>query len=140
MTDTAHYKDDPGGKQLPDDTEIIDASARTKPRVHGAEAGKTKTAADELSFLGDVPLQLNMVLGEVTMPLGEVISLETDSIVQLNKPSGDPIDIYVENQKLGKGEVIVLHEKLRIRVLEITSPFRESEELRVQGTEEKEEE
>ena len=139
MTDAARYKDGPDGKQLPDDTEIIDASARTKPRVHGAEAEESK-AVEELSFLGDVPLRLNMVLGEVTMPLGEIIGLEIDSIVRLDKASGDPIDIYVENQKLGKGEVIVLHEKLRIRVLEVISPFRESEESSPQRTEQREEE
>ena len=139
MTDAADYKSDPSGERIPDDAEIIDASARTRPRVHTSEAEKSK-AIGELSFLGDIPLRLNMVLGEATMPLGEIIALETDSIVQLDKPSGEPIDIYVENQKLGTGEVIVLHEKLRIRVLEVTSPSRESKKSEAQQLEKQGEE
>jgi len=139
MTDAADYKSDPSGERIPDDAEIIDASARTRPRVHAAEAEEPK-AIGELSFLGDIPLRLNMVLGEATMPLGEIIALETDSIVQLDKPSGEPIDIYVENQKLGTGEVIVLHEKLRIRVLEVTSPSRESKKPEAQQLEKQGEE
>ena len=96
--------------------------------------GLREARSGDLAFLADVPLRLNIVLGEVTMPLGEVIALETDSIVQLDKLSGEPIDIYVENQKLGKGEVIVLHEKLRVRLVEVTSPSREREEPETQGT------
>jgi flagellar motor switch protein FliN/FliY len=69
-----------------------------------------------------------MVLGKATMSLGEVIALETDSIVQLDKPSGDPVDIYVEDQRLGSGEVLVLHEKIRIRLLEVSSPSAEEQE------------
>ena len=103
--------------------EIIDASARTRPRIHDVDAEPEKVG--DLEFLGDVPLKLSMVLGESDMTLGEVIALEADSVVQLGKPSGEPIDIYVENQMLGKGEVIVLHDKVRVRVLEITRPSRE---------------
>ncbi len=128
MTDAADYENGATGKQLPDDVEIIDASKRTRPRVHGAEADEPEPVED-LSFLGDVSLRLNMVLGEATMPLGEVITLEADSIIQLEKLSGEPIDIYVENQKLGKGEVLVIHEKMRIRVLEITSPLHDTEQF-----------
>lgn len=119
--------------------EVIDAAARTRPRIHSAKEARPKEI-EELAFLGDVPLKLNMVLGDARLPLGEVIALETDSIVQLNKPSGDPVDIYVENQKLGTGEVIVIHERLRIRVLEITSPLREQEELEAKEPKEEQEE
>jgi flagellar motor switch protein FliN/FliY len=77
-----------------------------------------------------------MVLGETDMTLGEVIALDADSVVQLGKPSGEPIDIYVENQMLGKGEVIVLHDKVRVRVLEITRPSRERFEQETRRPEE----
>jgi flagellar motor switch protein FliN/FliY len=102
-------------------------------------SAEIKNEIGELAFLGDVPLHLNMVLGKTTMSLGEVIALKTDSIVQLDKPSGDPVDIYVEDQRLGSGEVLVLHEKIRIRLLEVASPSAE-EQMEKPGAREPEEE
>ncbi len=125
--------EDPSGEEAEQTGEVIDTSARTRPRIHSADALDTKHEIEELIFLSDVPLRLNMILGEATMSLGEVIALESDSIVQLDKPSGDPVDIFLENQKLGTGEVIVLHERLRIRLLEVTSPFRGKEGERMQN-------
>ncbi len=115
--------------------EIIDATTRNRPRIHRLGAER-RDGGGGLDFLKDVPLKLNVVLAQTTMQLGEVIALEADSIVQLDKPSGDPVDIYIEDQKLGRGEVVVIHEKLRIRILEITPPFMKSEEAGASKTEE----
>ena len=142
MIEDAFNTDNPGGETPEQGGEVIDTAARTRPRIHSAAAAEPEIEIEDLTFLSDISLKLNMVLGEATMSLGEVIALEGDSIVQLNKPSGDPVDIFVENQKLGTGEVIVLHEKLRVRLLEVTSPSREKEEGRIQdmGAQQPEEE
>ncbi len=121
MTDEKDHKEASAEGKAPEGGMIIDATAHRRPRVHGLELDNRKGEA-RLDFLADVPLKVNVVLADTTMPVGEILALGTDSIVQLDKPSGDPVDIYVENQKLGRGEVIVLQEKLRIRVVEITPP------------------
>lgn len=128
MTDGLDNNANPGEQQFDQEGGVIDASARTRPRIHSAKSAEVKDEVEELDFLGDVLLHLNMVLGKATLSLGEVIALEKDSIVQLDKPSGDPVDIYVEDQRLGSGEVLVLHEKIRIRLLEVASPTAEEEE------------
>ncbi len=128
MIENVFNTDNPSEERLEQEGEVIDAAARTRPRIHAPDAAEPELEIEGLTFLSDVPLRLNMVLGQATMSLGEVIALESDSIVQLDKLSGDPVDIFVENQKLGTGEVIVLHEKLRVRLLEVTSPSREKED------------
>jgi flagellar motor switch protein FliN/FliY len=125
MTDSEQRKDDAAkrgraGKSGGTGT-VINASAGRRPRVHEPVTDRKKEPVG-LDFLGDIPLKLNVVLATASMPLGEIVSLEADSIVQLEKPSGDPVDILIEDQPLGKGEVIVLHEKLRVRILEVTPP------------------
>jgi flagellar motor switch protein FliN len=127
MTGMNEHEEHSQGDHLPESGTVIDAAARRRPRVHDV-AEKHEEEAVGLNFLTDVPLRLNVILGETDMSLGEVIGLETGSVVQLDKLSGDPIDIYVENQKLGRGEVVVLHEKIRIRLLEITPPTRSLDE------------
>jgi len=107
------------GRTVKEPQTIIDAASSRKTRLRKSEY---KGAPLEIEFLSDVSLRISVVLAETKMPVRELLALGTDSVVQLNKLSGDPVDIYVENQKLGKGEVIVLQEKLRIRLLEITPP------------------
>lgn len=121
MTDDKDRKETPAEEKAPEAGMIIDATAHRRPRVHGLELDHRKGTV-RLDFLADVPLKVNVVLADTSMPVREILTLGTDSIVQLDKPSGDPVDIYVENQKLGRGEVIVLQEKLRIRVVEIAPP------------------
>ena len=136
MTGTGNDKEGRSAKGPLKTGAIIDATAQRRPRVHKPQT-KRRTGAADLMFLRDVPLKVNVVLAETTMPLGEILALGTDSVVQLDKLSGDPVDIYVENQQLGRGEVLVLQEKLRIRVLEITPVSRASEEDTLDQTKEK---
>lgn len=133
MTDGKDHGEKPPSKR-PDSGVIIDAAAHRTPRVQGPETGPKGAAG--LDFLSDVPLKLSVVLANTTMPVGEVLALGTDSVVQLDKPSGDPVDIYVGNRRLGKGEVVVLQEKLRIRVLEITPPLSVSHMTETENPEE----
>jgi len=101
---------------------IIDAASSHKSRLsRAADAGPNDTSIG-LEFLADVNLKISVVLAETKMPMRELLALGNESVVQLNKLSGEPVDLYLEDQKLGKGEVIVLQEKLRIRLLEVTPP------------------
>ena len=102
MTDTGNDREGRSAKEPPKSGAIIDAAAQRRPRVYKPEA-KRQTGAADLVFLEDVPLKVNVVLAETTMPLGEILALGADSVVQLDKLSGDPVDIYVERQQLGKG-------------------------------------
>jgi len=125
MNDVEDSKSDRPAQASFEGSAIIDATAQRRPRVHEPEADRGKGVAD-IGSLTDVPLKVNVILAETTMPLREILALGTDSVVQLDKPSGDPVDIFIERQQLGRGEVIVLQEKLRIRVLEVTpvKPFK----------------
>jgi len=42
-------------------------------------------------------------------------------VVELNKTAGEPVEIYVNEKLLGKGEVIVVNERFGVRVTEIIS-------------------
>jgi flagellar motor switch protein FliN/FliY len=119
MSDTSDFRENPEDGKTPVRGAIIDATAHRRPRVHGICAEGAKRA-EALDFFRDIILKVNVVLAETTMSVGDVLALGADSVVQLDKPSSDPLDIFLEGQKLGKAEVIVLQEKLRIRVLEIT--------------------
>ncbi|NOX25308.1 MAG: flagellar motor switch protein FliN [Deltaproteobacteria bacterium] len=85
--------------------------------------GKTANYDDSqnLDFLLDIPLKVTAELGKTTMIINNMLQLAQGSVVELDKTAGEPVDIYVNEKLLGKGEVIVVNEKFGIRITEIIS-------------------
>jgi len=74
-----------------------------------------------LDFLLDIPLRVTVELGQNTMIINNMLQLTQGSVVELDKTAGEPVDIYVNEKLLGKGEVIVVNEKFGVRITEIIS-------------------
>ena len=59
------------------------------------------------------------------MYVEDVLRLNTDSVIELDKPAGDPVDIYVNDRHVARGEVLVVNDTFCVRVSEITEPAAE---------------
>jgi flagellar motor switch protein FliN/FliY len=94
------------------------------------ENDKTKPAGGEscsngkcdLDIILDIPLDVTVELGKVKMPVNELLQLGQGSIIELSKQVGEPLDIYINNKLVAKGEVVILDEKFGIRVADIVNP------------------
>lgn len=87
-----------------------------------ARAGVGANAA-AIDLLSDVSLQVRIELGRTRMLVEDVLRLGADSVVELDKAAGDPVDIYVNGRHIARGEVLVLNEAFCVRVSEIIEPF-----------------
>jgi flagellar motor switch protein FliN len=67
----------------------------------------------------DVPVTLSVELGSCRLPMRDVLQLSADSIVPLNKPAGAPVDLYVNQKLIGRGEVVVVDNHFGIKIAEI---------------------
>lgn len=74
---------------------------------------------DGLSFVMDVPVELTIELGRKTTRIGEVLRLGPGSILELNKANGEPLDVYVNNRLIARGEAVVVGERYGIRLTEV---------------------
>jgi len=74
-----------------------------------------------LDFILDIPLDVSVELGRVKMLVNDLLQLGQGSIIELNKPSGEPVEIYINNKLIARGEVVVVDEKLGIRVTDVIS-------------------
>ncbi len=72
-----------------------------------------------MSMLNDVDLRVKIELGRTSMYVEDVLRLNTDSVIELDKAAGDPVDIYVNDRHVARGEVLVLNENFCVRVSEI---------------------
>jgi len=69
--------------------------------------------------LGAAKMQISVELGRTLLPLKTVKELGEGSIVELNKLAGEPVDIFVHNVLVAKGEVVVIDENFGVRIVEI---------------------
>lgn len=76
----------------------------------------------DLELILDIPLEISVELGRVKMIINELLQLGHGSIIDLEKPLGEPLDIFVNNKLIAKGEVVVVDQKFGIRVTDIISP------------------
>ena len=76
-------------------------------------------AADNLSFVMDVPVELTIELGRKTTRIGDVLRLGPGSILELSKANGEPLDVYVNNRLIARGEAVVIGERYGIRLTEV---------------------
>ena len=78
----------------------------------------------ELNFesLLDIPVDISVEIGRTKMTIGELLSLSKGSTLELNKIAGESVDIYVNEKLLGKGDIVVVNERLGVRINEIVTP------------------
>jgi flagellar motor switch protein FliN/FliY len=80
-----------------------------------------RTETQNLNMLFDIPLQVTVELGRAKRTVKDILRLSPGSVVELDKLAGEPVDIYVNDKLLAKGEVVVIDENFGVRVTEIAS-------------------
>lgn len=81
---------------------------------HGAGVGG-------IEMLGDVDLEVVVELGRTEMLVEDVLKLGPGAVVELDKLAGDPVDVYVNQRLVARGEVLVLNDNFCIRISEIVA-------------------
>jgi len=99
-----------------------------KPDAPDAISAPPFPAAEEVSFdvlLADVPVELSVELGRVTLSLREVASrLGPGSIIQLAKLTGEKLDVRVNDRLVARAEALAVGERYGIRIVEIVGADR----------------
>ena len=78
-----------------------------------------------IEMLKDVDLNVKIELGRTRMLIEDVLRLTEGSVVELDKLAGDPVDVYVNDQLVARGEVLVLNDNFCVRVNEIVTTVEE---------------
>lgn len=81
--------------------------------------------AASIDLLRDVELNVKIELGRSKMLVEDVLKLAEGSVVELDKLAGDPVDVFVNDKLVARGEVLVLNDNFCVRVNEIMAAARE---------------
>ena len=85
------------------------------------ELGDGASAEDssDVELLHDVNLNVSIELGRTRMYVEDVLKLGEGSVVELDKLAGDPVEIYVNDRHVARGEVLVMNDNFCVRISEI---------------------
>jgi flagellar motor switch protein FliN/FliY len=130
QTAAAPATDDWGAAMAEQTAATQPASPIAQPHVFeqlGAGAGQRTATHNDLDMIMDIPVQLSVELGRTKMPIKNLLQLAQGSVVELSGLAGEPLDVLINGFLIAQGEVVVINEKLGIRVTDIITP---SERLR----------
>jgi flagellar motor switch protein FliN/FliY len=95
-------------------------SAASPMKYEPLAASPASTRADAgLEFLGDVNVQVRVELGSSTMNVQDVLKLGSGSIVGLSSMIGDPVNVFVNDRLVARGEVLVVRDNIAVRITEV---------------------
>jgi flagellar motor switch protein FliN/FliY len=78
-----------------------------------------------IDLLRDVDLNVKIELGRSRMLVEDVLKLSEGSVVELDKLAGDPVDVFVNDRLVARGEVLVLNDNFCVRINEIVAGAKE---------------
>jgi flagellar motor switch protein FliN/FliY len=91
------------------------------PEPPAAPAAPARAEAG-LDFLADVDVQVRVELGNSTLNVKDVLKLGPGSVVGLDSLVGDPVNVFVNDRLVARGEVLVVHDNFAIRITEVVPP------------------
>jgi len=86
----------------------------------------TRGKKETLDLLSDVQLHVRIELGRTRMYVEDVLQLGDGAVVELDKLAGDPVDVFVNDRHIARGEVLVLNDNFCVRISEILDPGAEA--------------
>jgi len=91
------------------------------------ENAEPTNGRETMEMLGDVELHVAIELGRTRMYVEDVLKLGDGAVVELDKPAGDPVDVYVNGRHVARGEILVLNDNFCVRVSDLVDQATEQD-------------
>lgn len=85
---------------------------------------------NNLDFILDIPLRLTAEFGRTKMLINDLLQLGIGSVIELDKTVDEPLEILVNGKLVARGEVVVMNDRMAIKITDILSPSERVEQLK----------
>lgn len=92
--------------------------------------GAEHNLSEELEVILDIPVTVSMEIGRTLITIHDLLRLNKGSVVELDRVAGDPLDIFVNQTLIARGEVVVVNDKFGLRITEIINTSDRIKQLR----------
>lgn len=76
----------------------------------------------DLDVILDIPVEIAMEVGKTSITIRNLLQLNQGSVIELDRLAGEPLDVLVNGTLIAQGEVVVVNDKLGIRMTDVISP------------------
>ncbi len=81
-----------------------------------------RTGETNLESPDGIPVAIQIRLGQVIMPLGELQELRAGAVVPLDRRLDDPVEILAGKKLIARGEIVAVQDQLGVRILQVANP------------------
>ena len=105
---------------MADDIDLVKGVADAAQDVVNATLNPQEMPRN-LDFLLDVQLQVSVEVGRTRMLIQDLLQLGQGSVIELTKLAGEPLDIFINDKLIARGEAVIVNEKFGVRITDIIS-------------------
>ena len=101
----------------------ICALSPSPPEVSSAAERRAETGAtpSKIDLILDVTLPVAVELGRARMQIQDILKLTPGSVIALDKSAGDPVELFINDRPIAKGEVVIIDENFGVRLTSIVT-------------------
>ena len=101
------------------DVAAIEAQLAAEDAKKKADQFRLSDADRELERFLDIPIDVGVQLDSKPIRLEEILGLRKDSVIQLSRSAGENVDLLLEGEVVGNGEIVVIEDMMGLRVTDL---------------------
>lgn len=86
-----------------------------------AAGRRAEAAPSKIDLILDVTLPVAVELGRARMQIQDILKLVPGSVIALDKSAGDPVELFINDRPIAKGEVVIIDENFGVRLTSIVT-------------------
>lgn len=94
-------------------------STQALPDLGDSNAAPALVVRPRLQSVLDVPVKVSAVLGKKRMNVADLMALGAGAIIELDRRVGEPIDLYINDTLIARGELVLVDGVLGVTMTEI---------------------
>ena len=112
---------EPGGPATASEADI---AATLDAMIGGGDAAPSGGAGfgsyTNMSALGQVPVEVQVVLGRARLPIGNILKLGRGAVVEIDRRVGEQVEIHINHRPVARGEIVIVDDdRLGVTLTEI---------------------
>lgn len=110
-----------GGNTRQVENPVYEVRSASYQNFDEQETVLTNDQSNNLNMILSVPLEVTVEIGSTKRKIKEILDFTTGTILELDKQAGSQVDIFVNGQRIAKGDVVVVDDYYGVRITEISS-------------------
>ncbi len=91
------------------------------PTSSGEPEPRDENLPSKIDLILDVTLPVSVELGRSRMQIQDILKLAPGSVIELDKSAGDPVELFINDRPIAKGEVVIIDENFGVRLTSIVT-------------------